>query len=52
MPCHRVGFDSAITLGTNLVALIRWRKAIGMAVKNNRTENWFSGLLASLTVPG
>ena len=31
-----------------LVVLIGQRKALAMAVKNNRTENRFSGLLARL----
>ena len=32
--------------------LIGQRKALGMAVRNNRTENRFSGLLARLLTPG
>jgi len=31
--------------------LIGQRKALGMAVRNNRTENRLSGLLARLTSP-
>jgi len=31
------------------VVLIGQRKALAMSVKNNRTENRFSGLLARLT---
>jgi len=40
---------TGITRGKRLVVLIGQRKALGMAVKNNRTENRFSGLLARLT---
>ena len=40
---------TGITRGKKLVVLIGQRKALGMAVKNNRTENRFSGLLARLT---
>jgi len=43
---------TGITRGTKLVVLIGQRKALGMAVRNNRTENRFSGLLARLTRPG
>jgi exodeoxyribonuclease V alpha subunit len=43
---------TGITRGKRLVVLIGQRKALGMAVKNNRTENRFSGLLATLIVPG
>jgi hypothetical protein len=38
----------AITRGKKLVVLIGQQKALAMAAKNNRTENWFSGLLAKL----
>ena len=41
---------TGITRGKKLVVLIGQRKALGMAVKNNRTENRFSGLLARLLV--
>ena len=41
-----------ITRGKKLVVLIGQRKALGMAVRNNRTENRFSGLLARLLTPG
>jgi len=34
--------------GKKLVVLIGQRKALAMAVRNNRTENRFSGLLARL----
>jgi hypothetical protein len=34
-----------------LVLLIGQRKALGMAVKNYRTENRFSGLLVRMLVP-
>jgi hypothetical protein len=37
-----------ITRGKKLVVLIGQRKALGMAVKNNRTQNRFSGLLERL----
>jgi len=40
---------TGITRGKKLVVLIGQRKALGIAVKNNRTENRFSGLLARLT---
>jgi exodeoxyribonuclease V alpha subunit len=43
---------TGITRGKKLVALIGQRKALGMAVRNNRNENRFSGLLARLTMPG
>jgi len=43
---------TGITRGKKLVVLIGQRKALGMAVKNNRTENRFSGLLARLLTPG
>jgi exodeoxyribonuclease V alpha subunit len=39
---------TGITRGKKLVVLIGQRKALVMAVKNNRTENRFSGLLARL----
>ncbi len=40
---------TGITRGRKLVVLIGQRKALAMAVGNNRTENRFSGLLARLT---
>ena len=40
-----------ITRGKKLVVLIGQRKALAMAVKNNRTENRFSSLLALLLAP-
>ena len=43
---------TGITRGKKLVVLIGQRKALGMAVKNNRTENRFSGMLARLLAPG
>ena len=43
---------TGVTRGKKLVVLIGQRKALGMAVKNNRTENRFSGLLARLLVRG
>ena len=42
---------TGITRGKKLVVLIGQRKALGMAVRNNRTERRFSGLLARLLVP-
>jgi exodeoxyribonuclease V alpha subunit len=41
---------TGITRGKKLVVLIGQRKALAMSVRNNRTENRFSGLLARLTV--
>ena len=43
---------TGITRGKKLVVLIGQRKALVMAVRNNRTENRFSGLLARLIEPG
>jgi exodeoxyribonuclease V alpha subunit len=40
---------TGITRGKKLVVLIGQRKALAMAVRNTRTENRFSGLLARLT---
>ena len=40
---------TGITRGKQLVVLIGQRKALAMAVRNNKTENRFSGLLARLT---
>jgi exodeoxyribonuclease V alpha subunit len=40
---------TGITRGKKLVVLICQRKALAMAVRNNKTENRFSGLLARLT---
>ncbi len=39
---------TGITRGKQLVVLIGQRKALALAVKNNRTENRFSGLLDRL----
>jgi exodeoxyribonuclease V alpha subunit len=39
---------TGITRGKKLVVLIGQKKALAIAVKNNRTENRFSGLLARL----
>jgi exodeoxyribonuclease V alpha subunit len=39
---------TGITRGKKVVVLIGQRKALAMAVKNNRTENRFSGLRARL----
>jgi exodeoxyribonuclease V alpha subunit len=41
---------TGITRGRKLVVLIGQQKALGIAVKNNRTENRFSGLLERLIV--
>lgn len=41
---------TGITRGKTLVVLIGQRKALGLAVNNNRTENRFSGLLDRLSV--
>jgi len=43
---------TGITRGKKLVLLIGRRRALGMAVRNNRTENRFSGLMARLLAPG
>jgi len=43
---------TGITRGKKLVVLIGQRKALAMAVKNNRTENRFSGLLSRMLAPG
>jgi exodeoxyribonuclease V alpha subunit len=40
---------TGITRGKKLVVLIGQKRALGMAVKNNRTEHRFSGLLERLT---
>ena len=40
---------TGITRGKQLVVLIGQRKALALAVKNNRTDNRFSGLLVRLT---
>ena len=42
---------TGITQGKKLVVLVGQRKALAMAVKNNRTEHRFSGLLARLIAP-
>jgi exodeoxyribonuclease V alpha subunit len=39
---------TCITRGKKLVVLIGQRKALAMAVRNNRTENRFLGLLERL----
>lgn len=43
---------TGITRGKKLVVLIGQRKALAMAVRNNKTEQRFSGLLARLTATG
>ena len=40
---------TGITRGKKLVVLIGQRKALAMAVRNNKTENRFSGRLERLT---
>lgn len=40
---------TGITRGKKLVVLIGQRKALAMAVRNNKTESRFTGLLARLT---
>jgi exodeoxyribonuclease V alpha subunit len=42
---------TGITRGKKLVVLIGQRKALALVVKNNRTENRFSGLLARMLAP-
>jgi exodeoxyribonuclease V alpha subunit len=42
---------TGITRRKKLVVLIGQRKALAMAVKNNRTENRFSRLLAGMLAP-
>jgi exodeoxyribonuclease V alpha subunit len=42
---------TGVTRGKKLVVLIGQRKALGMAVKNNRTAGRFSGLLERLIAP-
>ena len=42
---------TAVTRGKRLVVLIGQKKALAMAVRNNRTENRYSGLLARLLSP-
>jgi hypothetical protein len=39
---------TGITRGKKLVVVVGQRRALGMAVKNNRTQQRFSGLLARL----
>jgi hypothetical protein len=46
------GAKTGVTRGKKLVVLIGQRKALGMAVRNSRTENRFSGLLARLGAHG
>ncbi len=41
---------TGITRGKKLVILVGQKKALGMAVKNNKTESRFSGLLSRLTL--
>jgi len=42
---------TGITRGKKLVVVVGQRKALAIAVRNNRTEQRFSGLLARLKVP-
>ena len=41
-----------MTWGKKLVVLIGQKKALALAVRNNRTEHRFSGLLARLKAGG
>lgn len=43
---------TGITRGRKLVVLIGQKKALAMAVRNNRTERRFSGLLAKFCAAG
>ena len=40
---------TGITRGKNLVVVIGLKKALGMAVRNDRTQRRYSGLLERLT---
>jgi exodeoxyribonuclease V alpha subunit len=40
---------TGVTRGKRLVVVVGQRKALAIAVRNNRTEQRFSGLLARLT---
>jgi exodeoxyribonuclease V alpha subunit len=42
---------TGITRGRKLVVVVGQRKALAMAVRNNRAEQPFSGLLARLKPP-
>jgi exodeoxyribonuclease V alpha subunit len=42
---------TAVTRGKRLVVIVGQKKALAMAVNNNRTENRYSGLLARLLAP-
>jgi exodeoxyribonuclease V alpha subunit len=42
---------TGVTRGKRLVVLIGQKKALAIAVRNNRTEQRFSGLLARLKAP-
>jgi exodeoxyribonuclease V alpha subunit len=42
---------TGITRGKKLVVVVGQRKALAMAVRNNKTEQRFSGLLARLKAP-
>ena len=52
LPLQRNLVYTDITRGKKLVVRIGQKKALAMAVKNNRTERRFSGLLARLLLPG
>jgi exodeoxyribonuclease V alpha subunit len=43
---------TAVTRGKRLVVIVGQKQALAMAVRNNRTENRYSGLLARLLAPG
>ena len=43
---------TGVTRGKQLVVLVGQRKALAIAVRNNKTESRFSGLLARLSADG
>jgi len=42
------GFLQSITRGKRLLVLIGQKKALAIAVRNDRPQRWYSGLLNSL----
>ena len=48
LPLQRNLVYTGVTRGKKLVVLIGQKKALAIAVRNNRTEQRFSGLLARL----
>jgi hypothetical protein len=48
----KAAFYTGITRGKKLVVVVGQRKTLAIAVKNNKTEQRFSGLLARLLLPG